>query len=364
VCLLGKPEWREPEIRDLIDRTAGVERAIAWARDLVNTPAGDLTPEELARRAQEMATDRRLSVRIWDESDLREGGFAGILGVGAGSRHPPRMIELRYEPPAGAWRELIGLAGKGVTFDAGGLALKKPKDMLGMKSDMAGAAAVLATMRVVAEQAPRDVAVVAVIPAAENMPGGSAMRPGDVLRYRNGVTAEVVDPDAEGRLLLADALIHLAGSRPAAIVDVATLTYSTVAALGEEITAGVGNDRALLESIVAAGEAVGEPIWELPLWRRYRSQLDSHVADLRNDGKEDVAGVIVAALFLEEFVGGIPWVHLDIGGTAFLDEPRDGMAAGGTGVPTRTLIRLVSKGSGTTTAIATERVGDTGSEET
>jgi leucyl aminopeptidase len=337
IALLGRPEWAEPEIRMAVDAAA------AWAKTLVDTPAAELTPARLAERASEMAGRHGLGLRVLDEVDLAEGGFGGILGVGAASAHPPRLIELRYRPPTGVAGTSIALTGKGVTFDAGGLALKKLSEMVGMKSDMAGAAAVLAAMRAIAELAPPDVEVLAAIPTAENMPGGSALRPGDVLRHRNGRCTEVVDPDAEGRLLLADALAYLAESRPAALVDAATLTYSCIAALGDQITAAMGNDRAVMDAILRAGEAVGEPMWELPLWQRYRTQLGSGIADSRNEGEEGVAGAIVAGLFLEPFVSGIPWVHLDIGGSGYRDEPSEPLPAGATGVPTRTLVRFVTE---------------------
>jgi leucyl aminopeptidase len=341
VCLLGRPDWPGDQIREVIRVAATTEHAVTWARDLVNTPARDLTPAQLADRALGMAEACALRAKVWCREELEAGQFGGILGVSAGSRHEPRLVELRYDPPGGA-RRVIGLAGKGITFDSGGLALKKCDDMFEMKSDMAGAAAVLATMRVIADLKPAEVGVVAAVPLAENMPGSGAIRPGDVLRHRNGATTEVSDPDAEGRLVLADALAYLVEQQPDAIIDAATLTYSCIAALGLEITAGIGNDAALLAAVKAAGEAVGEPVWELPLWRRYRRQLDSDVADLRNEAKEDLAGAIVAALFMESFVGETPWVHLDIGGTAFLDEATDDVPAGGTGVLVRTFVHLLT----------------------
>lgn len=330
-----------PVLVDQVAQVAAVERAVAWSRDLVNIPAGFLTPADLAEHARRMAEDSGLAVRIWDDAALRKGGFGGILGVGSGSRHESRLIDLRYVPPSGTAERVIGLSGKGVTFDSGGLALKKVGDMLEMKSDMAGAACVMATMRAIAELAPDGVEVVAAVPSAENMPGSHAVRPGDVLTHRNGLTTEVVDPDCEGRLILADALAYLAEQRPTAVLDTATLTYACIAALGTEVTAAVGNDRALMDAVCRAGAAVGEPVWELPLWQPYRRQLESPVADQRNEGRDDIAGAIVPALFLEGFVGGTPWVHLDTGGTAFLEEPADDLAAGGTGVLVRTLCRLL-----------------------
>ena len=347
--LLGASTWDADAIRATLHRAEVIESAVAWARDLVNTPACDLTPVALADAARAMATRCGLAVRVWSPDELAAGGFGGILGVSAGSREEPRMIEVRYDGPTGAstqaatpQRRVVGLAGKGVTFDAGGLALKTVKDMLEMKSDMAGAAAVLATMEVLAALQPSDVSAIAVIPAVENLPGCGATRPGDVLRHRNGATTEVVDPDCEGRLILADALGYLLEQQVTEVVDAATLTYSTIAALGLDITSAIGNDPALIHALRAAGDAVGEPLWELPLWRGYRSQLESDVADQRNEGRDDVAGAIVAALFLASFVGTTPWVHLDIGGAAYREKDADDMVAGGTGVLVRTLTRFLS----------------------
>jgi leucyl aminopeptidase len=347
--LLGSPEWDAHPIREGLAQAEVIESAVAWARDLVNTPACDLTPVVLADAAQTMARRCGLSVRVWLPDELADGRFGGVLGVAAGSRNEPRLIEVRYDgphatgshpsPPEGP---VIGLAGKGVTFDAGGLALKTVKDMLEMKSDMAGAAAVLAAMQVLALLQPPGVRAIAVVPAVENLPGCNAIRPGDVLRHRNGATTEVVDPDCEGRLILADALAYLVEQQATGIIDAATLTYSTIAALGLDITAAVGNDAALIDAVRAAGDATGEPIWELPLWRGYRSQLDSDIADLRNEGRDDVAGAIVAALFLDSFVGSTPWVHLDIGGTAYREKDSDETVAGGTGVLVRALARLLT----------------------
>ncbi|HEX4472161.1 MAG TPA: leucyl aminopeptidase [Nocardioides sp.] len=341
--ILGDPAWPHQDLTTVTERAAIIERAVAWGRDLVNIPAGQLPPDVLAEEATRLAARFGLAVRVWEEEELRDGGFGGILGVGLGSDRPSRMIELRYRPPGDMPERHIALVGKGVTFDSGGLSLKDPPEMIGMKADMAGAASILAAIRAVAELGPPDVAVTAVLPSSENMPGGSAMRPGDVIRHHNGLTTEVVDTDCEGRLLLADGLSYAAESRPTALVDVATLTYSVVSALGEEITGALGNDPALIRDVIACGSEVGEPIWELPLWRNYRSHLDSPIADLRNEARDEWAGAIVPALFLEEFVAGVPWVHLDVGGTAYLDEAKEPHPEGASGVPTRTLVRLVTR---------------------
>jgi leucyl aminopeptidase len=316
--------------------------AANWARDLVNTPAIDATPAFLADEARTMARKSGLTCKIWTKAELRRGGFGGILGVGAGSVNEPRLIELTYQ--GGDNRASIGLTGKGVTFDSGGLSIKDAAGMEWMKADMGGAAAVLATMRAVGELQPR-VNVIAAIPSAENLPGGSAIRPGDVLRHRGGKTSEVLNTDAEGRLILADALAYLAEKKPRAIIDSATLTGAAMVALGNDVYAVIGSDRQLIDALLAAGREEGEQGWELPLWTDYRRHIESSVADVKNIGIR-WGGAITAALFLKEFVGDIPWAHLDVAGTAFADQPGDVWPRGATGSPARTLIRYIEGQTG------------------
>jgi leucyl aminopeptidase len=338
VEVLGPSRWNARAVRQAIARAEIVSDAACFARDLVNTPAKDCTPVYLAEQARKMAKEVGLRVKIWTEGELERGGFGGILGVGQGSANPPRLIELKYEGAA-ASQAPIALSGKGVSFDSGGLSLKDSTNMEWMKDDMGGAASVLGTMKAIARLRPR-VNVIAAIPAAENMPGGHAIHPGDVLRHRGGKTSEVLNTDAEGRLILADALAYLAERKPRAIIDTATLTGACIVALGDDIIGAFGNDRGLMRDIVAAGEAAGEPVWELPLWEDYKSLIESAVADIRNIGKRS-GGAITAALFLAEFVGDTPWVHLDIAGPAFTEEGGDFTPKGGTGVPVRTLVRYV-----------------------
>jgi leucyl aminopeptidase len=314
-----------------------VADAVCWARDLVNTPAGDLPPAAIAKEAQAMAKTVGLTCKVWTEAQLKQGGFGGILGVGQGSVNPPRMIELRY---TGAGKATpIALSGKGIAFDSGGLSIKDAAGMETMKCDMGGAASILATMRVIARLKPK-VNVIAAIPCSENMPSGSAQKPGDVIKHRGGTTSEVLNTDAEGRLILADALAYLVEQDPSCIVDTATLTGACMVALGTDITGAFGNDDVLAQDLVAAGSAVGEPIWQMPLWEDYRALIDSKVADIKNVGKR-YGGAITAAWFLAEFVGDTPWVHLDIAGPAFADAATDLGPAGGTGVPVRALVRFV-----------------------
>lgn len=310
--------------------------ATAFTRDLVNTPALDATPEFLASEARKLARKHGLKVRIHSKADLERGGFGGILGVGRGSENPPRLIELSYEGGSG---RPVALTGKGITFDSGGLSIKDAKGMEWMKADMAGAAAVLGAMQAIGRLEPK-VNVIAAIPTAENLPGGTAIRPGDVLTHRGGKTSEVLNTDAEGRLVLADALAYLAEKKPRSIVDSATLTGAAMVALGDEVYAVIGSDRELVADLLEAGRREGEPGWELPLWTDYRKHIESTVADVKNIGQR-WGGAITAALFLKEFVGDIPWAHLDVAGTAFSERQTDYWPRGATGSPTRTLIRYV-----------------------
>ena len=342
VTLLGPARLERRAANVAIRRAQVIAESQVWARDLVNTPALDLPPAAIARAAQAMAREVGLTCKVWNETQLKAGGFGGILGVGSGSANPPRMIELRY---AGGTGKPIALSGKGIAFDSGGLSLKDASSMETMKDDMGGAASILATMRALAILKPK-VNVIAAIPCAENMPSGTAIRPGDVLTHRGGTTSEVLNTDAEGRLVLADALAYLAEQEPEVIVNTATLTGAMVIALGDEVWGVMGNDRRLIRELLDAGEAVGEPGWELPLWKGYRPYIDSNVADIRNTGKKPrTAGSIVAAWFLAEFVGDVPWAHLDIAGVAFGDET-DISPKGATGVPVRTLVRFVTERAG------------------
>ena len=337
VTVLGGARADAKAARAALERGRIVAEAVNWARDLINTPAGDMPPAQIAREAQKMAREVGLPCKVWGEAELKRGGFGGILGVGAGSVNPPRMIELTYR---GGGRSVpIALTGKGIAFDSGGLSIKDAKNMETMKDDMGGAASILATMRVIAQLKPK-VNVIAAIPCSENMPSGSATKPGDVLTHRGGKTSEVLNTDAEGRLVLADSLAYLAEKKPQVIIDTATLTGACMVALGEDITGAMGNDAALIRDVLAAGEAVGEPSWELPLWAGYKRQIESPLADVKNVG-ERWGGAITAALFLAEFVGDIPWVHLDIAGPAFRERPGDLGPRGATGVPVRTLVRYV-----------------------
>jgi leucyl aminopeptidase len=286
-----------------------------WARDLANMPANDLTPAELARIAQGIAEEAGGECEVLDEAQMRELGMNALLGVAQGSAQPPRLIVMRYTHSEDA--RTLAIAGKGVTFDTGGISLKSGAGMHEMKWDMCGAAAVLGAMRCVYELKP-SVNVVAVVPAVENMPGHNAQRPGDIVTACNGKTVEVHNTDAEGRLILADALACTVRTcEPDCIVDLATLTGACVAALGHFAAGVIANDDAVWEGLNAAAEATGERLWRLPLWEDYEKLMEGTHADLCNIGPEREAGAVTAGCFLKQFVGDTPWAHVDIAGTAW-----------------------------------------------
>ena len=330
------------KVRSALALGGRVGEAVSLARDLVNSPGGELTPQVLAEAAKEIAEAENLKITIMKEKDIARAGLGGLLGVNRGSTHPPRFIELSYEPDKP--RGTLALVGKGITFDSGGLSIKTADGMMTMKDDMGGAAAILGAFSAITSVAPPS-RVRAYIPATDNMPGGDATRPGDVLKIRNGKTVEVLNTDAEGRLVLADALSLASEGEPDAIVDLATLTGAVEVALGNRIAAVMGNDPSLMGQVQRAADRAGERVWPLPLPTDYRKSLDSDVADLRNISKNKGAGSITAGLFLQEFVGdGIPWAHLDIAGTAWLPEGVDGeLTPGGTGWGVRTILELAAE---------------------
>ena len=323
----------EPVLR----RAEVAARATLAARDLVNEPASRINPATLAAEAVRLARAAGLEHQVLAGPSLRQGRFGAVLAVGGGSASGPRLVELRYRP-RGARRH-VALVGKGVTFDSGGLDLKRGAGMDGMKDDMAGAAAILAAVTAAAELA-LPTAVTAILPLVENMPGASAMRPGDVVTARNGVTVEVTNTDAEGRLILADGLALAAEAGPDAILDLATLTGSVVYGLGLGCTGVFGNTPALTAEVLAAAARAGELACELPLIEDYRRFLDSEVADLVNSTNEP-GDSVQAALFLREFVAGTPWVHLDIAGPATAKEARYYQPKGASGWGVRTLLAFL-----------------------
>ncbi|MCW2132358.1 leucyl aminopeptidase [Arthrobacter sp. VKM Ac-2550] len=313
--------------------------AVNFTRDLVNTPANILTPTALADHAETLARNAGMGFRRISGAELDSGAFGGIAAVGRGSAEPACLVELTWgdpqQPPD------LCLVGKGITYDSGGLSLKSPESQIGMKNDMGGAAAVLGAMMLVPLLAP-SLRVKAVLPFAENMPGGRATRPGDVVTMRNGRTVEILNTDFEGRLVLGDALALAAESGPGAIIDLATLTYAATHALGERTAALLGSDQTLIERIERAAGVTGEPVWRLPMPRYLRPQILSQVADLKNFPGATTARTSTAAMFLREFVpASIPWAHLDLAGPAWSEEEYGVASRGATGYGVRLLGQLL-----------------------
>jgi leucyl aminopeptidase len=320
-----------------IERGTRLARAAALARDLANTPSSEKDPSWLAGRAEEIGGSGGLDVRVRGEKDLAEGGFGGLLAVGSGSARPPRLIELSH-PGSGSGRHVV-LVGKGITFDSGGLSLKPNEGMKTMKTDMAGGAAVLAAMGALPELGVAD-RVTGLVAAAENMPSGSAMRPGDVITHFGGRTSEVLNTDAEGRLVLADALAYAdAELDPDVVVDVATLTGAAKVALGLRYAALYATDDDLAAALAEAGDAAGEPVWRLPMPSDMRPAIDSDVADVANMARPGFGGgSITAAMFLREFAGDRAWAHLDIAGPGRSTSDEGELTKGATGFGVRLLL--------------------------
>jgi leucyl aminopeptidase len=335
--LLAGPDSRAA----LVERATTIAGAVALARDLANTPSMIKTPEWLAAEAAAVASEHGLSSRIWREAELAAGGFGGLLGVGSGSAHPPRLIQLSYQP-AQADRHVV-LIGKGITFDSGGLSLKPNDGMKTMKTDMAGGAAVIGAMSALGRLGARA-RVTGLVAAAENMPSGTAMRVGDVLTQYGGQTVEVLNTDAEGRLVLADALAYADDAlAPDLVVDLATLTGAARVALGSSVAALFATDDELAAALLDSGTASGERLWRMPLAEDYREGLDSPVADLANVARAGGrAGSIDAALFLREFTGGRSWAHLDIAGAARATADDGENTKGATGFGARLLLQWLA----------------------
>ncbi len=338
--VLVVPDAKDKALRAAVERAEVVVRAVCLARDLVNTPPSDLHPAELAELARTVASKAGVDVEVLEGKALVKGGFGGLVGVGQGSAHGPRLVHLSYRGGKGAATK-VALVGKGITFDSGGLSLKPAAAMEEMKCDMGGAAAVLASVTAVAELG-LAVDVEAWIPMAENMPSGTAIRPSDVLVLRNGTTVEVNNTDAEGRLILADAIARACEDAPDLLLDVATLTGAQLVALGSRTSAVMGNDDALRSSVVDAAARAGEPSWPMPLPPELRKGLDSEIADLVNTGPRE-GGMLTAGIFLQEFVReGVRWAHLDIAGPAYNSADAYGYTPhGGTGAAVRTFVQLL-----------------------
>jgi leucyl aminopeptidase len=337
----------EPDPRGAAGAREGVRLGQIWAeatcltRDLVNEPANVVTPAFLARRATEIAQAGGLTVRVLERAECAKMGMGAYVGVAQGSEEPPKFIHLTYKPPRRA-RRRVAVIGKGITFDSGGLDLKTAEGMLRMKDDMAGAAAVLGLFQALPRLRPQ-VEVHGLIAATENMPSGTAQRPGDIVRAMNGLTVEIGNTDAEGRLTLADALAYAAKHiEPDEMIDLATLTGAVVIALGQGLSGVMASDDGLAGRVLAAADGAGERMWRLPLHEEYKEGLKSDVADLNNISSQRGAGAIVAALFMREFTSGIPWAHLDIAGTAFTERELPLGPKGATGVTVRTLLSYLA----------------------
>jgi leucyl aminopeptidase len=337
VHVVGKGGKR---VQDALDLGAAVADAVGVARDLVNEPGGTLTPPAFAREAVSLGESYGFEVTVLEKPEIEAAGMGGLLGVNRGSEIDPRFLQLRWVPEAKP-RGVVAVVGKGITFDSGGLSIKPSEGMLTMKGDMGGGAAVVGAFCALSALRPR-VEVRGYVPLTDNMTGGDAMRLGDVLRISNGKTVEVHNTDAEGRLVLADALSRASEDGPDAIVDLATLTGACMVALGDDRAGVMGSHDGWVDQVMAAGEAAGEKSWRLPLPDEWRPKLDSDIADMKNISGSRYGGASIAALFLKEFVGeGIPWAHIDIAGPSFSDRETSTEAKGGTGFGVRTLVALL-----------------------
>jgi leucyl aminopeptidase len=327
-----------PGLDAAVERGRVLAEAQNFSRDMVNEPANRLTPLAMADAARKMATEFGLECEVLDRDAMEKLGMGSLLGVAIGSAEPPVLIVLRYRPSNVQGNAHLGLVGKGVTFDTGGISIKPADGMEKMKYDMAGGAAMIGAMRAIAQLRPA-IPVSGFVPCVENMPGSRAQRPGDIVTAMNGKTIEVINTDAEGRLILADALTYARRQGCTHLVDAATLTGAVAVALGHLNVGLFASDDAMRDRVLAACRAEGERMWPLPLEDDYKEYLKSAFADIANVGGR-WGGAVTAALFLKEFAEETPWVHLDIAGTAWLDEAKPYMAKGPTGLPVRTLVRL------------------------
>jgi leucyl aminopeptidase len=333
---------KEAAVKRAVERATVVAGAVNGVRDLVNASPADLYPEAFAETARAAAKGTKVKVTVLDDKALAAGGYGGLVAVGQGSARPPRLVKLTWSPSKAS--RSVAVVGKGITFDSGGLSIKPAKGMETMKCDMAGAAAVLHTV-LAAAALELPVSVTGWLCLAENMPSGTAQRPSDVITQRGGTTVEVLNTDAEGRLVLADGLVAACEEGPDVVLDIATLTGAQVVALGTRVSAVMGTDEAR-DAVVAAARASGEQFWPMPLPTELRASLKSQVADMANIG-DRMGGMLVAGLFLKEFVGETPWAHLDIAGPAFNEgSPHGYTPSGGTGVGVRTLLTLLESPAG------------------
>jgi leucyl aminopeptidase len=340
------PGADESALKRGVERGRIIGEAVNFTRDLANEPGVYMTPTIMAEHARAIAEEFGLEIDVLDQARMEQEGMGALLGVARGSEEPAKLIVLKYTPAGGARdsRELLTFVGKGLTFDSGGISLKPGEGMELMKYDMTGGATVFGVLRAIAQLKP-SIPVLGVVPSTENMPSGKAVKPGDVLKAMSGKTIEVINTDAEGRLILADAIAYAKKLGATRVVDMATLTGAVSIALGDVNTAILGTDQKLIDEVIDAGREVGEKFWQLPLDKEYTRQIKSDIADIKNVGGRK-AGTITAAAFLKEFTDGISWAHLDIAGTAWGDEAKPFRAKGPTGVAVRTLINLVEREAG------------------
>ncbi len=335
--LLHSAGFSSKAVREGMHRGKALAEATVAARDMANQPGNVWTPASFAEYAMKLCKKGRLKCKVLDKAALRKLGMGGILGVNQGSVLPPQLVILEYKTEKK--NPTLLLVGKGLTFDSGGICLKPPAGMEDMKYDMCGGAAVLTAMQAIAETEVSGVNVVALIPATENLSGAAAFKPGDIIRHYGGKTSEIINTDAEGRLILADALAYgIATYKPTAVIDLATLTGAVIVGLGHHYTGLLANNDQLAAQLIDAGAQAGEPMWRLPLGPEYRKQLDSRVADIKNAGSDRSGGTITAACYLQEFVGETPWAHLDIAGTAWNFTEKSYIPKGPSGTGVRTLV--------------------------
>ncbi len=340
LTLLVPDKGRLKPASEGVRRGTATAEAAVFTRDLCNHPSNVMTPSRIAEEAKTIARETGVSLKILEQDDIEELGMGALLGVARGSHEPPKFIILDYKgPKTGKDSKPIVFVGKTITFDTGGISLKPAENMEQMKADMTGGAEVLASVRAAA-RLKLPVHLVGILPVAENMPGGRAMKPGDIVKTLSGKTVEVQNTDAEGRLILADGLAYATRLNPAAVIDIATLTGACVVALGQFAIGMFGTSEALKRRVQAAGQKSGERVWEMPLWDDYFEQLRSDVADMRNIGGRG-GGMITAALFLSKFAGGAPWVHLDIASTDWSERERAYVPKGPTGIGTRLLLQYL-----------------------
>jgi len=326
-----------PILESAIAKGKVVAEATNLARDMVNEPASYMTPSRMAEVAEDIASKYNLECKVFDREDMEAMGMEALLGVARGSNQPPKLITLAYKGDERS-EKAMGFLGKGITFDSGGISIKPSEGMDEMKGDMAGAAAVMTAVGAIAQLKPK-INVTAIIPATENLPSGTALKPGDILRAMNGKTIEVISTDAEGRLILADALSYAVKQGLSPLIDLATLTGACRVALGLLYSGVFGNDRDLIDKVLKAGERTGEKMWQMPLPEEYKEQNKSDIADIKNTGNR-YGGAITAALFLAEFVGNTPWIHLDIAGPRLSSKDSGYLVKGAAGFGVRTLVEL------------------------